>query len=409
MTEREYATEVISRLQAAGFVALFAGGCVRDELLGIEPADYDVATSARPEQVQSLFRRSIGVGASFGVIEVLGPKDAAGEWLKVQVATFRNDGAYTDGRRPDSVTFSTPEEDAARRDFTVNGLFRDPVSGKLWDYVGGEADLKAKVLRAIGKPEERFAEDKLRILRAVRMAARFDFNVDLPTYHAARSMADQIKVVSAERIADELRKILKHPNRGRGVRLFAEVGLLAPVLPEVNREPGAWHRTEDAVAALPAGASFEVGFAAVLRGLEPKAVTAVCKRLRLSNDELARVAWLCQHRTSLMDASTQPNSRLYPLLAQPGIGELCELHRAEGTEPNAVLVAEAKLHLLPPETFNPPPLLTGDDLKAMGLKPGPRFKPLLDEVRALQLDGVLTTRGEAEEKIRQRLVGDSAG
>jgi poly(A) polymerase len=403
MTEREFATEVVSKLQRAGYQALFAGGCVRDELLGLTPADYDVATSARPEEVQANFRRTHTFGASFGVVEVLGPKDANGEWLKVQVATFRSDGNYSDGRRPDSVTFSSPEEDAARRDFTINGLFRDPISGTVYDYVGGEADLKAKVLRAIGNAEERFTEDKLRILRAVRMAARFDLNVDHPTYYAAKAMADQIRLVSAERIADELRKILKHPTRGRGVRLFAEVGLLPPILPEVNGERWEWQRTTGAVSALPAGASFEVAFAAVMRGVEPKAVGNVCKRLRLSNDELARVEWLCQHRESLKDAGTQPNSRLYPLLAQPGVRELCELHRAEGTDPNAVAFAEAKLHFLPPETFNPPPLLTGDDLKEMGLTPGPVFKKLLDEVRTLQLDGQLKNRREAEEKIRERL------
>ena len=401
MTDREFATDVVSRLQAAGFVALFAGGCVRDELLGIEPADYDVATSARPEQVQTLFRRSIGIGASFGVIEVLGPKDAAGEWLKVQVATFRNDGAYTDGRRPDSVTFSTPEEDAARRDFTINGLFRDPVSGKLWDYVGGEADLKAKVLRAIGKPEERFAEDKLRILRAVRMAARFELEVDPATMDAARAMADQISAVSAERIADELRKILKHPNRQRGFDLIDAVDLRRVILPEVSLPNGG------ILGRLPNDVSFELSLAALLRDAHERQVTTLCQRLKFSNAESQRIQWLCQHRVNLV-FNADKRHVLFPLLAHDGTQELLALTRAENRAPWQFEKIEALLRDHPPETFNPPPLLTGDDLKAMGLKPGPRFKPLLDEVRALQLDGVIQNRSEAEEKIRERLGPNAA-
>lgn len=403
MTEREFATDVVKRLQQAGFVALFAGGCVRDELLGLTPADYDVATSARPEEVQELFRRTISIGASFGVIEVIGPRDEAGEWLKVQVATFRSDGAYTDGRRPDSVTFSSPEEDAARRDFTINGLFRDPVSDQVYDYVGGQADLQAKVLRAIGKPEERFSEDKLRILRAVRMAARFELTVDADTLAAAQRMAPQIKVVSPERIAEELRKVLKHPTRGRGVRLLGEFGLLEPMLPEVNRDPSEWERTCAVVGALPPEGSFELAFTALLRGVQPKAVANLCKRLRLSNDELDRVVWLCTHRTALLDADSQPNSRLYPLLAKPAVSELVALHRADATDPEGVAFVASLLRDHSPDTFSPPPLLTGDDLKAMGLKPGPLFKTLLDEVRALQLDGHLKDRSGAEEKIRERL------
>jgi poly(A) polymerase len=400
MTEREFAIEVVAKLQRAGFTALFAGGCVRDELLGLTPADHDVATSARPEQVQALFRRTHTFGASFGVVEVLGPRDANGEWLKVQVATFRSDGMYTDGRRPDSVVFSSPEEDAARRDFTINGLFRDPISGTVYDYVGGEADLKAKVLRAIGNPEERFTEDKLRILRAVRMAARFELDIEPHTLAAIRRMAHRITVVSAERIADELRKILKHPNRERGVRLLAEVGLVEHILPEVNRAPTEWERTVAAVARMQKDTSFELVLAALLRGVSPADVTSLCKRLRLSNDELARVGWLCQHRLIFADARNLPRSRLYPLLAHGFIDKLIELRKAEGADTSFV---KETISTVPLEVLDPPPLLTGDDLKEMGLKPGPLFKALLAEVRALQLDGVLKNRSEAEEKIRERV------
>ncbi len=402
MTEREFATEVVSKLQRAGFTALFAGGCVRDELLGLIPADHDVATSAKPEEVQGLFRRTHTFGASFGVVEVLGPKDANGEWLKVQVATFRSDGTYTDGRRPDSVTFSSPEEDAARRDFTINGLLQDPISGTVYDHVGGQADLKAGVLRAIGNAEERFTEDKLRILRAVRMAARFELTIDPATFAAAKRMASEIQAVSAERIAEELRKILTNRHRERGVRLLAEIGLVEHILPTVNRDPDEWERTCVALGRLPPHASFELAFALLFRKAGPGSVGSISRKLRLSNDEWNRVSWLWVHNECPFSRD-EPNSTLYPLLAHPAIHELIALHRAEGTDPAVLDHLDGLLLDNPPETFNPPRLITGDDLKAMGLKPGPRFKALIDEVRALQLDGHLKTRREAEEKIRERV------
>src|SRR5437870_9686999 len=223
MTEREFAIDIVRKLRQAGYQALWAGGCVRDELLGLIPKDYDVATNARPEEVRKLFRRTIAVGMSFGVIEVLGPRVEDGP-LKVQVATFRSDVSYTDGRHPDAVIFSSPEQDALRRDFTINGMFYDPLEGRLIDYVGGEEDLKAKVLRAIGDPATRIAEDKLRMLRAVRLAARFELRIEPATFAAIRAVADQITVVSAERIADELRKLLVDPHRAHGVSLLDETG-----------------------------------------------------------------------------------------------------------------------------------------------------------------------------------------
>jgi poly(A) polymerase len=421
MTEREFATEVVSKLQREGHQALFAGGCVRDELLGLTPADFDVATSARPEEVQAHFRRTHTFGASFGVVEVLGPKDEYGEWLKVQVATFRSDGTYTDGRRPDSVVFSSPEEDAARRDFTINGLFRDPISGKLWDFVGGEADLKAGVLRAIGNAEERFTEDKLRILRAVRMAARFELEIEPYTLAAMKRMADQIRVVSAERIAEELRKILKHSNREQGVWLLQTLGLHTIIIPESAGVESQRYRF------LPRDASFELAFTLMLFLMNHRSVTALCQRLRLSNNERERIEWLYANRHALTAATQLPNSSLFPLLAHPGIGELLTLYTAlcdhrsatfghrldlyslhrnpneANTESADVGYVQRLLRDHPPETFNPPPLITGDDLKDMGLKPGPVFKKLLDEVRALQLDGQLKDRREAEEIIRERV------
>lgn len=391
MTEREFATHVVERLHAAGHQALWAGGCVRDELLGLTPADYDVATAATPEQVQSQFRRTHTFGASFGVVEVLGPRDDQGEWLKVQVATFRNDGTYTDGRRPDSVTYSTAEEDARRRDFTVNGLFLDPLTGTVLDYVGGRADLEAKVLRAIGDPAARFTEDKLRVLRAVRMAARFELTIEPATLDAVRRMAPQVTGVSAERVAEELRKILTHPSRVRGVELLRDSGLYEAVLPRLSGEVDT---ALDRLRRLGAGVTFELAFAALFPVIEPKGVERVALQLRLSNDETARVAWLVAHRSAFDAAGMLALSVLKPLLAHPGAAELIELHRARGVG-SGVEFVERFLTETPPEELDPPPLVTGDDLTAMGLKPGPTFKRILAAVREAQLENRLPTKTDA--------------
>lgn len=412
MTEREFAADVVARLQAAGHRALWAGGCVRDELLGLTPADYDVATDATPDRVTALFRRCLLLGASFGVVEVLGPRGPDGEWLKVQVATFRSDGTYTDGRRPDSVTFSSPEEDARRRDFTVNGMFFDPVTREVIDHVGGRADLEAKVLRAIGDPAERFAEDKLRILRAARMAARFGLAVDPATLAAAERMAGGIRAVSPERVGEELRKTLAHPSRGRGLRLVREVGLVGPLLPELlpafdRPHPPAgtgWDHLVAVLEALPGPASFPLAFAGVLHELGAKPAGEVGRRLRLSNAELDRAVWLVGTNDCLRDAPAMRPSRLYPVLVHPGVGDLLALHRADAAAAGAgvghVEFCERLLREKRPDELNPPPLLTGDDLRAMGLTPGPAFKRLLDAVRTAQLDGDVRTRDEAEALVR---------
>jgi len=389
MTDREFALDVVRRLQAAGFTALWAGGCVRDELLGLAPQDYDVATSARPEQLRPLFKRRNEIGAHFGVVQVIGPRGDDREWLTIEVATFRSDGAYIDGRRPESVVFSSPEEDAQRRDFTVNGMFFDPVKGEHLDFVGGRADLAAKVLRAIGDPHARFAEDKLRVLRAARMATRFDLTIEPVTFAAAREMASEIRVVSAERIAEELRKLFAHKNRARGLNLLGELQLLPPVLPELHGE--AFDRGARAIAALGAAASFELAFAAALNAVAPKAVEAVAERLKLSNVETARLVWLVQHRDALTGAPTMRASKLKPLLVHAGIGDLLALHRAiavsEGTGDAHVEFCEGVLRDTPAHELNPPPVVTGEHLIALGLKPGPAFKRLLDAVREAQLEG----------------------
>jgi poly(A) polymerase len=393
MTEREFALDVIRLLRDAGFEALWAGGCVRDELLGLVPRDYDVASSARPEEVRRLFRRTVAVGMSFGVVEVLGPQPH-----KVQVATFRSDGAYTDGRRPDTVVYSSAEADAQRRDFTINGMFFDPVEERLIDYVGGQADLRAKVLRAIGDPAARFAEDKLRTLRGVRIATRFDLSVEPATAAAIRAAASQITVVSAERIADELRNLIVHPRRAAGMRLMLDLSLVAPVLPELPTGDH-WDHTLAVLDHLGPCPSFPLAFAALLHELGRRTAGQISLRLKLSNQERERIEWLVDKHKYLADARTMRMAKLKPILAHPDIEELLALHQADaaawGKSADHVDYCRELLRTLPLEILNPQALLTGDDLLNRGLKAGPLFKRLLDAVRDAQLDGTISTQAEA--------------
>lgn len=388
---RQFATEVVRTLRQAGHAALFAGGCVRDQLLGHEPDDYDVATSARPEDVQALFRRTVAVGVAFGVIEVLGPRP-----LKVQVATFRSDGPYSDGRRPDQIVYSSAEEDAKRRDFTINGLFFDPLDEKLIDYVGGERDLRDGVLRAIGDPGARFREDRLRMLRAVRFAARFELRIDPATHAAIGDMAAQVTSVSGERIAEEMRKLLTNRHRARGVRLMQDTGLLSAVLPERRIVDAA---TDAALGQLGMEPSFELALAVLLGELK---VNAVAERWRLANTERQRTAWLVKHRDALVNPERLPLHALKPLLAHAGIAELLDLHRAHG-HAGAVAWCQLKLREWPATVLDPEPLITGDDLIAMGFSPGRRFKDVLDEVRRAQLDEEIHSRADAEAIARRMM------
>lgn len=431
MTEREFATLVVRQLRDAGYQALWAGGCVRDELLGLVPKDYDVATDARPEEVRHRFRRTVAVGMSFGVVEVLGPRTEQG-MFKVQVATFRSDGSYSDGRRPDTVVFSSAREDALRRDFTINGMFFDPLTDQLHDYVGGQDDLKAQLLRAIGDAAVRFTEDKLRMLRAVRMATRFDLTIHPDTATAIQAMAPQIGVVSAERIAEELRQLLVHPRRARGVNLLHELGLAAVVLPEIEPMKGLpqgppaaptgdlWDHVMTVLDRLGPAPSFSLAFAALLHdigkprtlGRTPDRYTfyyhehvgkrlaeEIGLRLRLSNAERERVAWLVEKHQVLCEARNMRTSKLKTLLAHPGIHELLALHRADaeasGKTTEHVDYCEYLLKEWSQADLNPPPLLTGHDLTRHGLEPGPEFKRLLDAVREAQLDGTVTTQRQA--------------
>ncbi len=455
--KRQFAVAIVDRLQQAGHRALFAGGCVRDLVMGRAPDDYDVATSARPDEVQQLFRRTIAVGASFGVIVVVGRRDEG----QVEVATFRTEGPYSDGRHPDRVEFSTPEADAARRDFTINGMFLDPVRDELLDFVGGRADIQARVLRAIGNPRERFAEDKLRLLRAVRFAARLQFELDPDTEAAVREMAGQIAVVSPERIAQELRRMLVDPNRVAGLTLADRVSLLPVILPEVSQMHGvpqgkpvqptgdlwehtmlvlekldeAW-RTTTLALGVPESTSqpsFALAMGALLHdvgkpttmGRNGERLTFyhhehvgcriagdIARRLRLSNAERERIEWLVELHQYLSDAKQMRMAKLKRVLVHDGIAELLALHRADalastGTAEH-VDYCQRLLRELPQTELNPPPLVTGHDLVRLGLEPGPTFKDLLDKVREAQLDGAIRSKKEAIALVRRLRDEDQA-
>jgi len=421
--KRDFAVEVVRTLTEAGFTALWAGGCVRDLLLGKPPDDYDVATNARPEQVQHVFgpRRTRAIGASFGVVLVHGPRRSAGG--DVEVATFRTEGPYLDGRRPEHVAFATPEEDAHRRDFTINGMFFDPLADRVLDYVGGREDIERKIVRAIGDPQARFREDKLRMLRAVRITARFDFDLDPQTADAIRTMASELLVVSQERIAMELKKMLVHHRRARAVALAHDLRLLSIIFPELapviatSGQPAPFDRWQITLRTLETfeNPRFELALAATLREVAFERTPAdaatvgelICRRLRLSNDESADIAWLVCHRDGLQDAVTWPIYRLKRLLAIPLVRELLTLERAHAAAAGASLAdvdfCDNYLQTTPKEEIDPPQLITGDDLVRMGLEPGAQFKQLLDTVRDAQLNGEIKTREEALTVVRRIL------
>lgn len=413
--EREFAVQVVRTLQDAGHTALWAGGCVRDLLRGRSPHDFDVATDAAPPRVRELFgnRRTLAVGESFGVVIVLGPR-IDGETVKVEVATFRSEGAYPDGRRPDpsQIRFTTPEEDALRRDFTINGMFYDPVREQVLDFVGGEADLKAGVIRAIGDPLARMQEDKLRMLRAVRFTANLDFELDEATADAVRQMAAQLTAVSAERIAQELRKMLANRHRRRAVRLLQQVGLLTVIFPELEEqiapaEPVEWLRTLDILEHL-GESGFEQAMAVLLRGVpcpQPArrrrdahqgTVHDVCRRLRLSNDELAQIVWLVNHQYDLDDAPGLPIAKLKRLLSHSYQQSLRAVLRARVTADSgpseSLQFVDDYVANTPPADINPPPLISGADLIALGLTPGRQFEVILEHVRDAQLEGHIDSR-----------------
>ncbi|MGO9810577.1 MAG: CCA tRNA nucleotidyltransferase [Isosphaeraceae bacterium] len=427
---RDFALEVVLRLRRAGFQALWAGGCVRDLLLGLVPVDYDVATDATPEQVMlSLPFRAITVGISFGVVRIRHPRMHG---IEVEVATFRSDGAYVDGRRPAAVAFSSPELDAARRDFTINGMFMDPESSQVIDYVGGLDDLRNQVLRAIGDPAERFREDKLRLLRAIRFAARFNLEIEPNTLQSLRAMAGEVVVVSPERIAQELRRMLVHVNRAQAMNMALEAGLVAAILPPlvdmrglfqgkpVQPEGDLWDHTMLVLRLLPVRPSFTLAFAALVHDVGKPFTRAnhhgrtsfhshdqvgsriadrLCRSLRLSNMERERITWLVAFHQYLGEAKKLREAKLKRVLAQPGIADLLALHRADALastgDTEHVDYCAYYIEHQPAGPINPPPLLTGHDLVRHGLEPGAHFAVILETIREAQLEGKVSSKREA--------------
>ncbi len=407
MPLRELALAVVKTLRRAGFQSLWAGGCVRDQLLGIEPHDYDVATDARPVQVQKLFRRTLAVGAQFGVIEVLGDRG-----MHVQVATFRSDGEYHDGRHPDSVRFGTAEADAERRDFTINGLFYDPLADAVIDYVQGQADLAARRLRAIGDPWQRFEEDKLRMMRGVRFLARFHLALDPATEQAMIALAPQITQVSQERITDELKKMLALPGRTEAMAWLHRLGMIPHVFGSWSG-PSAAPPSWSILTHLPHPCHFASALTAVLldlngpewgQHLHRQELQDLGHFLRLSNEVRDEVAWLLHHWPWMRTIHQTPPSVWKPLLVHSWFPDLLELTEAclksLGAALDPVEFCRAQMAARSREELDPKPLLTGSDLQAMGFAPSPRFREMLEAVRAEQLNGQVATPEQARAWLR---------
>lgn len=432
---RQVAIAVLRRLREAGFESYFAGGCVRDRLLGKEPQDYDIATRALPEQIEQLFDKTVQVGKAFGVVKVLQ------EGVEVEVATFRTEGPYLDGRRPDWVKFATPMEDVRRRDLTINGLLEDPIEGRVLDYVGGEEDLQRGVLRTIGEPRDRFQEDKLRLLRTVRLEAQLGFRIDDRTLAALRELAPTIVQVSWERIRDELGRILTSPRRAAGLRRLLDTGLMKEILPEIAAmegipQPKEWHPEGDVLVhtvlavEMLEDPSFEVALGTLLHdvgkpptlqmdGDRPRfhqhervgadMAAAICRRLRLSNEQTEQVVYIVASHMKFKDATRMRESTLRRFLSEPHFPALKEAHRADALASNRDLSAlefiEKKEKEFAAEGLRPPPLLRGRDLVELGMRPGPHFSEILRAVEDLQLEGKLRTREEAIRHVRHAWPG----
>ncbi|MFZ1008391.1 MAG: CCA tRNA nucleotidyltransferase [Candidatus Sulfotelmatobacter sp.] len=448
---KDFATCIIQTLREQGFQAYLAGGCVRDLLLKREPADYDVATSATPTQVMNIFPETYAVGAQFGVVLVPFPAASAvpsalgsaetsgGKSSAVEVATFRSDLGYSDGRHPDEVRFSKdPREDVARRDFTINGMMLDPVSSEVLDFVGGRKDLEAGIVRAIGDPERRFGEDKLRMLRAVRFAARFEFAIDAGTRVAIQRLAHQIHVVSRERVRDELTKMLIEGHARRALLLLDENGLLKEVLPEISamkgvEQPPEFHPEGDVFIhtlllldnlpdpcppTLAWGALLhDVGKPATFRrapdrirfadhvDVGVKIAEGICERLRFSNHDAEQVLALVDNHMRFGHVTRMKESTLKKFLRMPHFDEHLALHRADSLASHRNLATyeliREKLTEIPLEKMRPAGLITGDDLIAAGYEPGPRFREILEAVEDAQLEGRLLSSDTAMEFVKR--------
>lgn len=393
-----YATQIVTRLRAAGHEAYFVGGCVRDMVLGIEPSDYDIATSARPEDVMELFPRTEPIGARFGVVLVIV------RGVPFEVATFRSDDVYLDGRRPSRVVYTDAKQDVLRRDFTINGLLYDPVGTEVIDYVGGQADIDARIVRAIGDPRARFAEDKLRILRAVRFGARLGYTIEEATWAAVQAMAPEIGQVSQERIRDELLRILTEGQAAHGVRLLRESGLAGVILPEWS-----WSDRLDRMLDM-LGTSVEADFAmgVLLSECPPEEVGRVTGRLHLSNREAAHVGRLVSGQRRFADVRMMTTAALKRFLRTERFEDHLELYRLASVARHADLedlwFLRDRLGEWTREDLAPAPLISGEDLINLGFSPGPAFKRILTAVEDEQLEGRLEDRAAALAFVRGRFV-----
>lgn len=390
MTNKEAAIFVVKRLSESGFDALLAGGCVRDMLLGREAKDHDVATSARPDEIIGLFRRTLEIGAKFGVVMVLLDSQ------QIEVATFRTEGGYADGRHPDSVVFSSAEEDARRRDFTINGMFYDPLAEKIYDHVDGKADIERKVLRTIGDAEKRFGEDYLRMLRAVRFSVQLGFAIEAKTWAAVCSGSGNIRKISGERVSMELEAILSCSGRGSGCELLCESGLAEAIFEGVGGEMCA--SGVKVVSNLPVDADFILSLAGLFSGIECDLAMKKCEVLMLSNSQSRLLRFLLENRGVLLDGSMRL-AELKLLLASGYFEELLAFERAIGKAKGAVGdVVEAiasRGQELAGTDVSPKPLLDGYELMELGVEEGPKLGVVGREMYLLQLDGELVDKKEA--------------
>ncbi len=430
--KQKAAVAIVSELREAGFQAYFAGGCVRDMVMGLEPKDYDIATDATPAETLRLFPGSLTVGAQFGVIIVVREEG------NFEVATFRSDGRYADGRHPVEVAYSKePQEDVQRRDFTINGLLYDPAGKKVLDYVQGQADIWARRIRTIGDPFDRFGEDRLRMLRAVRFAARFEYALDAAAAEAIRKLAPEIRIVSAERVRDEILKILTDGHARRGFEMLDEVGLLQEILPEVKAMQGVaqppefhpegdvWTHTLMMLDGLKSP-SPELALGVLLHDVgkpptfsvrerirfdnhvEVGACMAeeICQRLRLPNRGIERVAELVRHHLRFKDFPQMRRSTQLRFIRMEGFEEHLELHRLDCLASHGNLdnyeMARRMLEETPNEVAKPPRLITGEDLIHLGYTPGPEFKVILQFVEDAQLEGRVHSHSAALELVAER-------
>ncbi len=396
---------VLRQLRKAGFEALFAGGCVRDMLLGIRCSDYDIATNATPKQVKRLFGNVLLIGAKFGVAMVII------DGRKVEVTTFRTDVSYSDGRRPESVEFTSPPEDAKRRDFTINGMFYDPPADEVIDYVSGQADLARGVIRTIGDPNERFGEDYLRMIRAVRFAVRLDFKIAAKTAAGVTAHAAKIKSISGERIFDELSKMLAQPSAGRALAKMASLGLAQVVLSDLFAKD-LWVAAVDRVEYVAGRADLVLTLGAMLIDLAPAEIEALTRRWGTSNELREGLCWMARLRDRWRDAAEIELCQFKRILAGEHFSRLKRLWRfdelaqsGKATQSRRIAIRAGRIE---PEAIAPGPLVTGDDLLKMGLKQGAKLGRILKELYNAQLNEQLTTRRGALSCAR-KLVESSVG